>query len=99
MYGARFRAYHCFFHCPLISYRNRIPRVTTAHWRLAGGGVACLTHAAALQGRKYEAGLEVWADGLRLTLEKPYWPECLLRIRSGESAVVGMGEEVYSVHA
>ena len=68
-------------HCPP---RHRIPRVTTAHWRLAGGGVACLTHAAALQGRRYEAGLEVWADGLRMSLEEAYWPQCRLRIRSGQ---------------
>ena len=42
-----------------------------------------LVHGAVLQGRRYEARLEIWADGLRMTLEDPYTDGCTLTIRRG----------------
>ena len=42
-----------------------------------------LVHGAVLQGRRYEARLEVWADGLRMTLDDPYTDGCTLKIRRG----------------
>ena len=42
-----------------------------------------LVHGAVLQGRRYEARLEVWADGLRMTLDDPYTDGCTLKIRKG----------------
>lgn len=61
----------------------RIPRLTAAHWLFTNGAVGNLTHAVALHGPKYEAAIEVWADGLRIALEEPYFPECKLRVRIG----------------
>ena len=61
----------------------RPPRLTAAHWFFAGGAIGNLTHAIALHGPKYEAAVEVWADGLRMALEEPYFPECKLRVRAG----------------
>ena len=52
--------------------------------RFQGGGVGTLTHGVTLQGQKYETAIEVWADGLRMSLEEPYFPECRLRVRLGE---------------
>ena len=63
---------------------KRVPRLTTAHWFFYTGAVGNLTHAISLHGRKYEATIEVWADGLRMSLEEPYFPECKLRVRRGE---------------
>lgn len=67
-----------------IPAENRIPRFTNAQWKFKAGGVGSLTHGLTLQGRKYEAFFDVWADGLRLALEQPYFPECILRVRTGE---------------
>ena len=52
--------------------------------RFQGGGVGTLTHGITLHGQKYETAIDVWADGLRLSLEEPYFPECRLRARLGE---------------
>lgn len=57
--------------------------VTAAHWSFEGGGVGSLVHGAVLQGRLYEARLELWADGLRMTLDDPYSDGCTLKIRRG----------------
>lgn len=51
-------------------YRN--PRATLAQWRFINGAVGNLAHGILLHGRRYEAELEVWADGLRLVLADPY---------------------------
>ncbi len=59
----------------------RSPRCTAAVWRLAGGGVASLTHGALLHRKKYESELEVWGDGLRMVLQDPYGA-CRLSVRS-----------------
>ena len=61
----------------------RIPRLTSAHWLFTNGAVGNLIHAIALHGPKYEATIEVWADGLRMSLEEMYFPECKLRVRRG----------------
>jgi len=63
---------------------QRVPRLTTAHWRFESGGVGTLTHGVALHGKKYETSIDVWGDGLRMALEDPYTPECKLRIRQGQ---------------
>ena len=54
-----------------------------AHWSFESGGVGSLVHGAVLQGRNYEASLDVWADGLRLALDDPYSDNCTLRVRKG----------------
>ena len=62
---------------------HRVPRLTSAHWFFSSGAVGNLTHLVALHGVKYETIIEVWADGLRMALEEPYFPECKLRVRIG----------------
>ena len=69
---------------------QRVPRLTTAHWRFESGGVGTLTHGVALHGRKYETAIDVWGDGLRLALVEPYFPECKLRIRQGQHILHGL---------
>lgn len=64
---------------------RRPPRLTSAHMRFQGGGVGTLTHGVTLHGQKYETAIEVWADGLRMSLEEPYFPECRLRVRLGNT--------------
>ena len=67
-----------------LEREKRIPRLTTAHWLFCSGAVGNLTHTVSLHGPKYEAAIEVWADGLRMALEEPYFPECKLRVRIGK---------------
>jgi hypothetical protein len=55
-----------------IPAADRVPRVTSASWRFASGGVGTLTHAALLQGHAYDATISVWCDGLALELKQPY---------------------------
>ena len=62
---------------------NRIPRLTSSNWHFVSGAVGALTHGVSLHGKKYEAAIDVWADGLRMALEEPYFPECKLRVRKG----------------
>ena len=64
---------------------ERIPRTTHAQWRFTSGALGALTHGVTLHGKKYESSIEAWADGLRIRLEEPYWPECCLRIRRGDT--------------
>ena len=63
---------------------KRIPRLTSSNWYFSSGAIGALTHGVALHGKKYEAAIDVWADGLRLALEEPYFPECKLRVRYGK---------------
>ena len=70
---------------------RRVPRFTAAHCFFSSGAVGNLTHALCLHGPEYEASLEVWADGLRMALEEPYFPECRLRVRRGEWRRKGVG--------
>ena len=66
---------------------RRVPRLTSAHWLYSSGAVGSLIHGVLLQGRRYETAIEVWADGLRLALQDPYFPECSLRVRIGKQSV------------
>jgi predicted dehydrogenase len=62
----------------------RPPRVTAAVWRFENGAVGSLTHGVMLHGRTYESELEVWGDGLRVTLCDPYG-DARLRVRRPHS--------------
>jgi predicted dehydrogenase len=62
----------------------RVPRVTTAIWKFESGALCNLTHGVMLHGSNIEAEFEVWADGLRMTLEDPY-TTCKLTVRKGRS--------------
>ena len=66
-----------------IPVEQRIPRVTSANWKFESGSIGCLTHGLILWSKRYEASIDIWADGLRITLEEPYFPECKLRVRRG----------------
>ena len=61
----------------------RVPRMTAAHWKFDSGGIGNLTHAVALHGGRYETAINIWADGLRMELVDPYFPDCTLRVRQG----------------
>ncbi|GAA5976917.1 hypothetical protein JCM11641_002196 [Rhodosporidiobolus odoratus] len=70
---------------------DRIPRVTSAHWKYETGAVGSLTHALVLQGYKYSVELEIYADGYQLRLIDPYnAPELRVRTPDGDE------EQVYT---
>jgi predicted dehydrogenase len=58
----------------------RVSRSTVAMWRQKCGTLCQLSHGVQLHGSKYEAEVEVWADGLRMSLEDPY-AACRLTVR------------------
>ena len=66
-----------------LPLQDRIPRLTSAQWKFTNGTVGSLTHGISLHSQRYEAKIDIWADGLRLSLEEPYYPECKLRVRRG----------------
>ena len=63
-----------------VPFNFAVPRATAAVWRFASGAVGSLTHATLLHGKKYEAELEAWGDGLRVVLQDPYG-DCRLLVR------------------
>jgi predicted dehydrogenase len=63
------------------------PRATAAVWEFMNGGIGSLTHGTLLHREKYETGLEIWGDGLRMVLVDPYG-ECCLQIRRPHSEEV-----------
>ncbi len=67
-----------------LDKNHRVPRLTSAHWLFFSGAVGNLTHLVSLHGVTYETAIEVWADGLRMALEEPYFPKCKLRVRIGK---------------
>ena len=63
-----------------------------AQWMFEAGGVGSLMHGATLQGGRYEASLDIWADGLKMSLKDPYTEQCTLRIRKGmKNILYGVG--------
>ncbi len=64
----------------------RAPRATAAVWQFRSGALGSLTHGVLLHGRKYEAELEVWGDGLRMVLCDPYGACQLFVRRPGSEA-------------
>lgn len=68
-----------------IPSRDRIPRVTVAHWRYENGAVGHLTHGVTLHHKRYEAEFEAWADGLRITVTDCYTDNCRLVYRRGDT--------------
>lgn len=68
-----------------IPQEKQIPRATACCWQFEQGGLGTLTHGVTLHGERYEATIEVWCDGLRLTLEDLYFPDCRLRVRESGS--------------
>ena len=68
-----------------IPLERQIPRATACCWQFEKGGVGTLMHGVTLHGKRYEATIEVWCDGLRVLLENIYFPECKLRVRKSGS--------------
>ena len=81
--------YRCALHCALCTLIIEMypSSLLPAHWVFESGGVGSLVHGATLQGRCYEASFDVWADGLRMSLEDPYTEKCTLRVRQGMKSV------------
>lgn len=65
----------------------RAPRATAAVWKFQSGALGTLNHATLLHGKKYEAEVEIWGDGLRIELVEPYGA-CRLRVRFPHSEQV-----------
>lgn len=63
-----------------VPHEYKPPRATAAVWRHTGGALGNLVHGVLLHGEAYSAGLEVWADGLRMELLDPYG-DCRLVVR------------------
>lgn len=57
------------------------PCVTQCVWKFENGGLGSLTHTVLLHDSQYETCIDIWCDGLRLTLSDPYLPSCTLKIR------------------
>lgn len=55
-----------------IPEQNRVPRCHVASWYYEGGALGSLVHGAMLQGMKYDASIELMADGLRIAVHEPY---------------------------
>ena len=70
----------------------------SAQWSFENGCLGSLVHGAVLQGRRYEASLDVWADGLRMALEDPYSEKCTLRIRRGIIIIICIVRVYKSMH-
>jgi predicted dehydrogenase len=62
----------------------RAPRATTAVWCFESGALGSLTHAVLLHEKRYDAALEVWADGLLMQLLDPYG-DPVVRVRHPHS--------------
>jgi hypothetical protein len=62
----------------------RAPRATTAIWRFDNGALGSLTHAVLLHEKRYDAALELWADGLIMQLLDPYG-DPVVRVRRPHS--------------
>jgi len=78
-----------------VPLQHRVPRATAAMWRFQSGALCQLTHGVQLHGSKYESEIEVWADGLRMTLENPYSVCRLVVRRSHDNTSNGDVVEVY----
>ena len=55
-----------------VPAQYRITTATLAQWRFVSGAVGNLAHGVLLHEDRYEAELEVWADGVRFVLRNPY---------------------------
>lgn len=64
-----------------IPVKDLCPCVTQCVWKFKSGGLGNLTHSVVLQDYQYETAIDIWCDGLRLSLIDPYFPSCTLRIR------------------
>jgi predicted dehydrogenase len=68
-----------------VPERNRVPRCHVANWSFQSGALGSLVHGALLQGMKYDASLELMADGLRIQVVEPYSDCPTLRVLEGSS--------------
>ena len=76
-----------------LSIDDRPPRVTVSHFYFRSGAVGSLTHGLTLHSKRYEACIDIWCDGLRISLEELYENDlCRLRIRRGNTDL----EEVFT---
>lgn len=63
---------------------KEIPCATQATWRFVNGGIGCLSHTVTLHGFSYESFLDIYCDGLILSLSDPYSSKCVLRVRTNK---------------
>ncbi len=70
-----------------IPKEKQIPCATQATWRFQSGGLGSLTHTVSLHGFRYESAIDIWCDGLRMSLSEPYTEDCTLSIRHCDNEV------------
>ncbi len=68
-----------------IPTERQVPCATQATWRFHTGGIGSLTHTVTLHGFRYESYIDIWCDGLRISLKDPYTTDCSLSIRHSGS--------------
>jgi len=55
--------------------------ITCSNWKTDRGVVVGMSHGIHLHGERYETYIDLWADGLTMTLSNPYDDVCHLRVR------------------
>ncbi|TMW68855.1 hypothetical protein Poli38472_001011 [Pythium oligandrum] len=68
-----------------IPEANRVPRAHVASWYFESGALGSLVHGALHQGMKYDASIEIMADGLRIEVVEPYSDCPILKVREAGS--------------
>jgi predicted dehydrogenase len=68
-----------------IPKENLSPCATQCVWKFINGGIGAMTHTASLHDHQYETALDIWCDGLRISLCNIYLPSCTLKIRKSGS--------------
>ena len=64
-----------------IPKERQVPCATQATWRFHNGSIGSLTHTVTLHGFRYESYIDIWCDGMRMSLKDPYTTDCSLSIR------------------
>jgi len=52
---------------------ERIPRCTSSSFKFESGAIGTLTHALLLHDQRYFTEIDIWADGIRVMIQDPYY--------------------------
>ena len=70
---------------------KRVPRVTSSHWKFKSGGIGTLLTNITAPGPKTESFIDVYMDGLQMSLVNVGDEDCVLKVKK-----IGCSEIVYS---
>merc|ERR1712232_467481 len=63
-----------------VPMEDRIPRCTSSMFKFESGAIGTLTHALLLHDQRYFTEIDIWADGIRIMLQDPYYdPKLIVR--------------------